>query len=204
MNLQKLEEIASNCTLCSLYKGRIKPVFAKGNPESKIMICGMVPAGDENKVGVPFVGRAGKLLDQLLEDANLTLNDVYITNLVKCYLAAGKSLEQIWIDACLPYLIVQIEAIRPRVIITLGKDSSINLLGMDNKTSLSSIHGKVFDCAAGIKIVPTYHPSYVLRKGGKTSDVYQTVLADFQIAEKMIEKRVKKTIGKYVESDIPY
>lgn len=185
MNLQKLEGIASNCALCNLYKGRIKPVFAKGNPESKIMICGMVPAGDENKVGVPFVGRAGKLLDQLLEESGLTLNDVYITNLVKCYLAAGKPLEQMWIDACLPYLMIQIEAIRPRVIITLGKDSSINLLGMDNKTSLKSIHGKVFDCAAEIKVVPTYHPSYLLRGGGKNSKAYQFVIRDFQLAMQM-------------------
>ena len=204
MNLQKLEETASSCTLCDLHKGRIKPVFAKGNPESKIMVCGMVPAGDENEVGIPFVGRAGKLLDQILEDINLTLDDVYITNLVKCYLAAGKSLEQIWIDICLPYLIIQIETIRPHVIITLGKDSSTNLLGMDDRISLGSIRGKVFNCASEIKVVPTYHPSYILRRGGKTSDVYQTVLADFQIAKRMIGKRIKRTIGKFVESDIPY
>lgn len=185
MNLQKLQEIASTCVLCSLHKGRIKPVFAKGNPESKIMICGMVPADDENKSGIPFVGKAGKLLDQILEDTDLTLNDVYITNLVKCYLAAGKPLEQNWIDSCLPYLMVQIETIRPRVIITLGKDSSINLLGMNNKTSMGSIRGKVFDCVDEIKIVPTYHPSYILRNGGKSSKPYQIVIRDFQLATQM-------------------
>ena len=185
MNLQKLQEIASTCSLCSLHKGRIKPVFAKGNPESKIMICGMVPADEENKSGIPFVGRAGKLLDQVLYDTKLTLNDVYITNLVKCYLAAGKPLEQNWIDACLPYLMVQIETIRPRVILTLGKDASINLLGVGNDTTLGSIRGRIFEYVAGIEIVPTYHPSYILRNGGKDTKLYQMIVKDFQLAKQM-------------------
>ena len=184
MNLQKLQDIAATCALCDLHKGRDRPVFAKGNPDTKIMICGMVPAADENREGLPFVGRAGKLLDQILEDTNLTLDSVYITNLVKCYLAAGLPLRQDWIDSCLPYLLVQIGIICPQVIIALGKDSSINLLGLDNKTSLNSIRGVVFDYNKGIKVIPTYHPSYVLRKGGKNSKIYQTVLDDFELAIK--------------------
>ena len=182
MNLQELQHTASVCTQCDLYKGRIKPVFAKGNPEAKIMICGMVPADDENRSGIPFVGRAGKLLDQILKDADLTLDDVYITNLVKCYLAAGRSLKQIWVDNCLPYLTIQIGIIRPRVIITLGKDSSTSLLGIGNDTTMGSIRGKIFNCVDDIKIVPTYHPSYVLRKGGKNTESYQIVVKDFQLA----------------------
>lgn len=185
MDLQKLQAAASTCTSCGLHERRIKPVFAKGNSESKIMICGMVPADEENRSGIPFVGRAGKLLDQILKDIDLTLDDVYVTNLVKCFLAAGKSLDQNWIDACLPYLITQIGIISPRVIITLGKDSSINLLGLDDKTSLGSIRGKIFDCVNEIKIIPTYHPSYILRKGGKGSKLYKIVVKDFQLAEQM-------------------
>jgi len=182
MDLYELQHIASSCKQCDLYKGRIKPVFAKGNKDAKIMICGMVPANDENRSGIPFVGRAGKLLDTILIDAGLTLDDVYITNLVKCYLAAGELLQQDWIDNCIPYLINQIGIIRPRVIITLGKDSSINLLGMGNSTSLGSIRGKLFNYADDIFIIPTYHPSFLLRKGGTKSKHYQDVLNDFQLA----------------------
>ncbi len=191
MYLYELQHIASNCKQCDLYKGRIKPVFAKGNNDAKIMICGMVPADDENKAGIPFVGRAGKLLDTILRDTGLTLNDVYITNLVKCYLAAGEPLQQDWIDNCMPYLINQIGIIRPRVIITLGKDSSTNLLGMENSTSLGSIQGKLFNYSDDIFIIPTYHPSYLLRKGGTKSGDYQKVLDVFQMA---IDQ---KLIGEY-------
>lgn len=193
MNLQELQHSASNCKQCDLYKGRIKPVFAKGNKEAKIMICGMVPAKEENIAGVPFVGRAGKLLDDILIDVEWTLDDVYITNLVKCYLAAGELLQKDWIDNCLPYLVAQIGIIKPKVIITLGKDSSIKLLGFNNR-SMGSMRGKIFDCAGGIKVIPTYHPSYLLRQGGKKSNNYQYVLDDFRTA-------VAYTID---ESDIPF
>lgn len=182
MDLHELQCAASVCKQCDLYKGRIKAVFAKGNEKAKIMICGMVPAGDENKAGIPFVGRSGKLLDTILTDVGLTLDDVYITNLVKCYLAAGLPLEQDWIDGCIPYLMIQIDIIRPNVIITLGKDSSINLLGMSSSTSLGSIQGKLFNYVNEIKIIPTYHPSFLLRKGGTKSKYYQTVLDSFQLA----------------------
>lgn len=191
MDLYELQHIASSCKQCGLYKGRIKPVFAKGNKDAKIMICGMVPAADENKAGIPFVGRAGKLLDTILSESGLTLDDVYITNLVKCYLAAGLPLKQDWIDGCIPYLITQIGLIRPSVIITLGKDSSIHLLGMSNSTSLGSIQGNIFDYAGDTKIIPTYHPSYLLRKGGTKSGDYQKVLDAFQMA---IDQ---KLIGEY-------
>lgn len=193
MDLHELQHIASSCTQCALYKGRIKPVFAKGNPKSKIMICGMVPADEENEHGIPFIGKAGKLLDQILKEVSLTLKSVYITNLVKCYLAAGKLLQQDWIDNCLPYLITQIGIIKPKVIITLGRDSSMNLLGFNNK-SMGSMRGRVFDCAGRIKIIPTYHPSYLLRKGGKKSNNYQDVLNDFRTA-------IMCTID---EADIPF
>jgi len=145
----------------------------------------MVPAGDENKVGIPFVGRAGQLLDKILAKLSLTLDDVYITNLVKCYLTAGLSLQSDWIDACLPYLITQIGVIRPKVIITLGKDASITLLGMEQKTVLGRIRGRVFDYGPSIKVIPTYHPSYLLRGGGENHRSYADVIADFSLAEKI-------------------
>ena len=187
MDLQTLQSTAALCCDCELHKGRLKPVFAKGNPTSEIIICGMVPADEENKIGLPFVGRAGKMLDKILADVTLTIDDVYITNLVKCYLAAGLPLKSDWIDSCLPYLIVQIDIIKPKVILTLGKDSSINLLGLDPKISLGSIVGKVFEYGDA-KVIPTYHPSYLLRGGGEKHKSYSNVIKDFNLAKELLDK----------------
>jgi uracil-DNA glycosylase family 4 len=182
MNLDLLEKAAAECTACSLHSGRINPVFAKGNPKAKIMICGMVPADDENNVGLPFVGRAGQLLDKILADLNWTLEDVYITNLVKCYLRAGLPLHSEWIDSCLPYLITQIGQIEPEYIITLGKDASITLLGMARNVAMGKIRGQIHKYGPTIKVIPTYHPSYLLRGGGTGHRDYGKVLKDFSLA----------------------
>lgn len=185
MNLEELEVAAAQCELCNLNEGRNKAVFAKGNPESGVMICGMVPADEENKAGIPFVGRAGKLLDTILEDSGLGLSSVYITNLVKCYLAAGKLLQQDWIDACLPYLVAQIGMIRPKAIITLGKDASVSVLGLDNKVALGTIRKKkVYPYGKDTVVIPTYHPSYLLRGGGTKHKAYEDVVSDFKFAKK--------------------
>lgn len=181
LELSNLRDIAATCQLCSLWKGRVKPVFDKGNPKASLMICGMVPAYDENMAGIPFVGRAGQLLDKILARMDLTLNDVYISNLVKCFLAAGKKLEKEWIEACFPYIIGQIAMVMPKVILTLGLDSSITLLGMDQDTKMYSIRGRVFQYGQ-MEVVPTYHPSFLLRKGGEGSDSYQKVIEDFELA----------------------
>ena len=181
MTLDELRINASTCELCNLCKGRKLPIFDKGNSLAKIMLCGMVPAEEENKIGLPFVGRAGKLLDQILEDASLTLSDVYITNLVKCFLAAGKSLNQEWIDACLSYLLIQIDIIQPMVIITLGKDATIALLGLEQKLTMGKIkQTQIYSYGEIIKVIPTYHPSYLLRGGGKGHKDYNKVVEDFK------------------------
>ena len=187
IDLETLQRMAACCNSCSLCEGRDKAVFAKGNKSAKLMICGMVPADEENKTGLPFVGKAGKLLDKLLTDAHLSHDDVYITNLVKCYLAPGLPLKQEWIDACLPYLLVQINQINPRVILTLGKDASVALLGMDSNVTMFSLREKVFEYTQHIKVIPTYHPSFLLRKGGERSSYYESVLMDF-ISAKTLTK----------------
>jgi uracil-DNA glycosylase family 4 len=185
MDLQQLRQAASACTWCDLHKGRLNPVFDKGNPQSKVMICGMVPADEENKAGLPFVGRAGQLLDRILSEIDWSLDDVYITNLVKCYLKAGLSLEQDWIDNCLPYLISQIGILQPKVIVALGKDAAFTLLGLENKLTLGRVRGQVFDYLGNIKIIPTYHPSYLLRGGGEGHRSYHDVVADFLLAQEI-------------------
>ena len=185
MDLNELRATAATCQLCNLYRGRINPVFDKGNPESSILICGMVPAAEENQSGLPFVGRAGQLLDVILDKVDLTLEDVYVTNLVKCFLAAGEPLNDDWVSQCLPYVITQISLIRPKIIITLGKDASTALLDEKKNVSLKSLQGRLFDYADGIKIMPTYHPSYLLRTGGERSAVYKDVLKHFSVAKEI-------------------
>jgi len=187
-DIEGLKQTANTCTLCELHLGRKNPVFDKGNPETGIFICGMVPADEENEQGIPFVGRAGKLLDEILKDADLSLNDVYITNLVKCYLAAGKPLKQDWIDHCLPYLVSQIMLIKPKAIITLGKDSTIHLLGENPRVSLAKLISsgphKYLDT---IDVLPAYHPSFLLRKGGKSSKDYVPTVDIFKKAKNLAQ-----------------
>jgi len=180
MELQELRDTAATCTLCELHKGRINPVFDKGDPKSKLMICGMVPAKDENAQGIPFVGRAGKMLDKILDQVHI--HNVYITNLVKCFLAAGKPLQDDWITACFPYLLNQVNTIDPYVIITLGADATNTLLGMSADTPIGRMRNKVHDWGTEIKVIPTYHPSYLLRKGGEYSDDFSKVVSDFVLA----------------------
>jgi len=146
------------------------------------MICGMVPAHDENMAGLPFVGRAGKLLDIILHEVNLTYDDVYITNLVKCFVAAGKPLSKIWIDACRSFLSKQIEIIQPYVIIPLGADAAQELTELD--LPIGKLRNKVFYRPDNVIVVPTYHPSYLLRKGGEKSPDYPKVISDFELAKR--------------------
>lgn len=189
----RLRQQVAVCELCNLYKTRVNPVFDKGNPNAILMICGMVPAHDENMQGEPFVGRAGKLLDVILVAAGLTYEDVYITNLVKCFVAAGQSLEQSWVESCRPYLMEQIRLTKPHVIITLGADSSRSLCDLPN-IPMNKMRGQILHHSKETMIVPTYHPSYLLRKGGVKSDAYKEVLEDFDLAKKCLREMIKMAI----------
>jgi len=190
----RLRERVAICELCNLYKTRVNPVFDKGNSNSLIMICGMVPAHDENMQGEPFVGRAGKLLDVILAAVGLTYDDVYITNLVKCFVAAGQSLEKSWVDSCRPYLMEQIRITNPHVIITLGADASRSLCDLAGNIPMHRMRGRALYHSKETMIVPTYHPSYLLRKGGIKSEQGKEVLKDFDLAKKCLEEMIKMAI----------
>jgi uracil-DNA glycosylase family 4 len=190
----RLREQVAICELCNLHKTRVNPVFDKGNPNAVLMICGMVPARDENEQGTPFVGRAGKLLDTILVAAGLTYDDVYITNLVKCFVAAGQSLEKSWVESCRPYLAEQIRIIKPIVIITLGADSSRSLCDLAGNIPMYKMRGRALYHSKETMIVPTYHPSYLLRKGGIESDAYKEVMKDFELAKKCLKEMVNMAI----------
>lgn len=182
-NIKRIIDIttfAANCTQCELCKDRIKPVFAKGNISSKIMICGMCPGPDENKAGLPFVGTAGQTLDYLLYDAfGVGASAVYITNLVKCFVQPGKNLKDEWINACLPYFISQVGIIQPKAIILLGKDVCNHFT--KDKSSMGSLRDTTRSYM-GATVIMTYHPSFLARGGSTKHPYYNVVVNDFKKA----------------------
>jgi len=138
----------------------------------------MCPGPEENKAGVPFVGTAGKILDAILLGAfGKDSLDVYVTNLVKCFVPPGTKLDDHWMSTCLPYFLVQLKLIQPKVVIALGKDVSNYLL--NNDKTMGSMRGKVYDYM-GLKLVSTYHPSYLARGGGVKHKHFDRVVNDFQ------------------------
>ena len=179
--LEKLKQETSSCTWCELHKGRINPVFSKGNVHSNILICGMCPGPDENKETnhnkFPFVGLAGQFLDEILADTSLTLEDVYITNIVKCFLKPGINLKPEWIEKCISYFIGEVDAIKPKVIVTLGKDAFIGLHG-PCALSMTDIRKETYTFF-DIPLIPSYHPSYLIRAGRKKHKDYSKVIEDF-------------------------
>ncbi len=193
MELHEIQDKAEICEKCSLCKTREAPVFAKGSPYSKIMICGMCPGPEENSIvnemGLPFIGRAGKLLDGALIDSELSLREVYITNLIKCFLKPGLKLEEEWVNSCFPYLIEQIGVIEPIVILALGGDAGRALLNKPPSTSLASMRGKRYKFTEKISIIVTYHPSYLVRLGGASHRTYKEITDDLSWCKEIIERK---------------
>lgn len=183
--LDKVRTQAAACKLCSLWLGRNKPVFARGNEESSVFICGMCPGPDENLAGYPFVGAAGQVLNAVLKAAFSNENFAYITNLVKCYVAPGTPLQPVWMDSCLPYFLSQIGLLKPKVIIALGKDVCNYLIAPNIPIEMRDLRGQVRNYF-GRKLICTYHPSYLARGGGVKHKHFETVVLDFQKALEFI------------------
>ena len=164
MNLEELNEIIKKCKKCDLYKYRKNAVPGEGPKNAKIMLVGEAPGRFEDIKGKPFVGAAGKLLDEILEIVGINRNDVYITNVVKCRPPNNRDPTEEEIKKCSPYLDMQISMIKPKLIICLGRHSSKYLIEKfgGKFPSISSIHGKVFkfDTLIGsFYLIPTYHPA---------------------------------------------
>lgn len=192
MKLDLIQKTAAGCTSCDLHTGRKKPVFARGSDVSGMMIVGMVPGPEENEIGLPFVGPAGKCLENILIDIDISSDDVYITNAVKCALKPGIPLKEEWINACIPFLISQVFLIGPKVIITLGADATNALLGLPLDTKIGDLRGKVNKYMNSIYVVPTYHPSYLIRGGGTHHKDYKKVVDDFTFALTIAETEKHK------------
>lgn len=162
-------ELAHNCKKCELSKSRTSIVLFSGSETASIMLIGEAPGADEDKIGLPFVGRAGKFLTSMLEDAGFNREkDLYITNIVKCRPPNNRKPKGVEVEACAPYLAAQIEAVRPKVIVLVG--SSALEAFIREKTTITNARGKIFEYGDGIKLVPIFHPSYLLRNHSKEPD----------------------------------
>lgn len=158
------------CTRCKLHKTRNKIVFGDGSPKAELVFVGEGPGHDEDIQGLPFVGRAGKLLTQMIEAMGLQRKDVYICNVVKCRPPENRMPERDEIAACSPFLIRQIDAIRPKVIVCLGATAAQMLLNTNR--SISAFRGQWLEYR-GTRLLATYHPAYLLRNPAAKSEVWK-------------------------------
>ncbi len=149
-----------DCTRCKLAAGRHRLVFGVGNPAAELVFVGEGPGEDEDRQGEPFVGRAGQLLTRMIEAMGYARGDVYIANVVKCRPPGNRNPEPDEIEACEPFLRAQLAAIRPRVIVALGKFAAQTLLR--ESTPISRLRGR-WTAYEGVKLMPTFHPAYLLR-----------------------------------------
>lgn len=159
--LEELKQKVSACTKCPLHQSRNHTVFGEGNPRARLMFVGEAPGFNEDKTGRPFVGPAGQLLTKIIEAINLTREEVFIGNILKCRPPGNRNPQPDEILACRGYLEEQIRLIKPEVICTLGSPASKTLLDRPND-GIGKLRGTFHDFD-GIPVMPTYHPAYLLR-----------------------------------------
>lgn len=177
--LASLEKKVLQCTRCRLSQGRKNAVFGEGSPRASLLFIGEGPGYHEDLQGRPFVGRAGQLLDRILSAMGLAREEVYIANMVKCRPPGDRTPLPDEIDACRPYLEVQISLIQPKVICLLGSVALKGLLGTDK--GITAIRGQMLDFR-GIPVIPTFHPAFLLRNPGEKRKAWE----DFQKVMKLI------------------
>ncbi len=171
--LKELREAIGDCRRCKLWPGRTHLVFGVGNPKAQVMFVGEGPGRDEDLQGEPFVGRAGQLLtDIITKGMGLRREDIYIANVIKCRPPDNRNPEPDEVDSCEPFLVKQIEIIRPRIIVGLGKFAVQTLL--KSKVPISKLRGNWHDYH-GIRFMPTFHPAYLLRNPGEKRLVWEDI-----------------------------
>jgi len=182
--LELIRENLGECTRCRLHKQRNKIVFGVGNPRAELVFVGEGPGHDEDIQGLPFVGRAGKLLTQMIEAMGLTRDDVYICNVVKCRPPENRKPEDDEVATCSPYLYRQLDVIAPKAIVCLGGVAAQTLL--KTKDPISRFRGNWYDFR-NTKLLATYHPAYLLRNPAAKSEVWkdlQNVMAHLGLKPK--------------------
>jgi uracil-DNA glycosylase len=173
-----------DCTRCKLHTlGRSQVVFGVGNPDADLMFVGEAPGADEDVQGIPFVGRAGQLLTKIIEAIDLKRDDVYIANVIKCRPPGNRNPEPDEVETCEPFLFQQIDIIKPKVIVALGKFAAQALLR--TLDPISRLRGRVFTYR-GAKLVPTFHPAYLLRNPASKREVWE----DMKLVKKLLKYEV--------------
>ncbi len=173
--LRAIQEDIGDCTRCALHKGRNKIVFADGSPDARLLFVGEGPGADEDKQGLPFVGRAGQLLNNMIAAMGLKREEVYIANVVKCRPPNNRTPEPDEANTCSPFLFRQIDVVRPEVIVALGATAATYLLG--HRQPLAGLRGRVHSFRDS-KLIVTYHPAFLLRDPRQKKEAW----ADLQIA----------------------
>ena len=158
--LRQIREDIGDCTRCKLHQHRKNIVFGVGDPHAELMFVGEAPGADEDEQGEPFVGRAGQLLNNMITAMGLKREQVYIANIAKCRPPGNRQPERDECETCMPFLMRQIDVIRPRVIVALGATAAKNLLGMND--SMLNLRGRFYDFR-NTKLLVTYHPAFLLR-----------------------------------------
>jgi uracil-DNA glycosylase family 4 len=169
--LEVLEQIVRECTRCGLCKQRKQAVFARGTGSSGVCFVGEGPGADEDAQGLPFVGKAGQLLDRMIEAMGLGRDEVYVCNIVKCRPPDNRKPELDEMAACMPYLNEQLELIAPRVIVALGATAVQGLLGTSD--GIMRLRGKWKSYRGQIDVMPTFHPAYLLRTPAAKREVWE-------------------------------
>jgi uracil-DNA glycosylase len=176
--LLKIRDDLGDCTRCKLHKGRKNIVFGDGNPKAELVFVGEGPGADEDAQGLPFVGRAGKLLTQMIEAMGIARRDVYICNVVKCRPPENRTPERDEVATCSPYLLRQIDVLQPKAIVCLGSVAAQTLL--ETNRGISQFRGQWLEWR-GRKLLATYHPAYLLRNPSAKGEVWkdlQKVMAE--------------------------
>lgn len=193
VRLPALAREISSCTKCGLAATRTQTVFARGNPEAQLCFIGEAPGADEDAQGLPFVGRAGQLLDRMIAAMGLSPEkDVYVCNILKCRPPENRRPEPDEMAACFPYLHEQLSLVRPRVIVALGNTAVTALL--ETKLGITKVRGQ-WKLYRGILVMPTYHPSYLLRPSPQQAEAKRQAWEDLQLVMKELGLELPKKKG---------
>jgi DNA polymerase len=167
--LASIQASIGNCTRCPLWEGRTKIVHTEGTPSARLMFVGEAPGADEDAQGRPFVGRAGQLLNKIIEAIGLRRDEVLIGNINRCRPPGNRPPTPNEVAACTPFLLREIGVVRPEVIVVMGNTAMKNLLG--TKEGITKMRG-IFQDYHGIKVMPTFHPAYLLRDPSKKRETW--------------------------------
>jgi len=186
-SLSQLEAYIGDCRRCSiLANNRTKIVFGAGNPNAELIFCGEAPGADEDVQGEPFVGRAGKLLTKVINAMGLERRDVYILNVIKCRPPGNRDPLPDEVANCSPFMLEQIEIIRPKVIVALGRHAAHTLIETD--VAMSKLRGRFFDWH-GVPLMPTFHTAYLLRNPAAKREVWDDMKAVLRLLGRPIPRR---------------